>query len=74
MRLLAEDRQLALADLVQDLPRLLVAELVDLAALQLPEQVERHARDPDLRVCGDVIRVSRPKSVMNHGSPAAGST
>ena len=40
-RLLPEDCQLALAHLVQDLPRLRVAEVVDLTSLQLPEEVER---------------------------------
>ena len=45
MRLLAEDGQLALADLVEDLPRLFVAELVDLVSLQLSEQMEGATRE-----------------------------
>jgi hypothetical protein len=45
VRLLAEYGQLALADLVQDLPRLFVAEFVFLGSLQLPEQMEGAARE-----------------------------
>ena len=46
VRLLAEDGQLALADLVQDPPRLLVAELVDLACPAAPRaDGARRARD-----------------------------
>ncbi len=43
VRLLADDRELAVADLVQDPARLLVAEVVHLRALQLTQQMQRAA-------------------------------
>ena len=46
VRLLAQLRQLAAADLVQDLAGLLVAEVVDARALQGAEQVKRAACKP----------------------------
>ena len=45
VRLLAEQGQLAAAELVQDLARLLVPEVVDLRALERRQQEQRAARE-----------------------------
>jgi len=45
MRHLAQSRELAATELVKDLPRLLLGEVVDLVTLIAREEAERPARD-----------------------------
>ena len=76
VRPLLERGQLAEPELVEDLARLLVAEVVDLAspaARPSTRSVVAASSGANGSAWKLVIRLSRPKSAMNHGRPAAGS-
>src|SRR5207247_2355789 len=68
MRDLAEPRQLAPAQLVEDLPRLLLGELVDLLPLIAREHAERAARE--VRIPAErLIRADEPVAAEGHRVP-----
>ena len=70
---LARSRQLADAELVQDLARLHVPLGVVLGRLPVREdpRVSRAMSGMNGRTSSDVMMLSRPNSVANHGTPAA---
>ena len=74
MRPLLEGGHLAEAQLVQDPAGLLVAEVVAARPLQRPSAVRvvRASSGVNGSAWKLVMRLSRPKSAMNQGSPAAG--
>ena len=75
VRPLLEGRHLAVAHLVQDPARVLVAEVVEArrpASRRARAASSRRAPGVNGSACRLVKMLSRPNMVMNHGSPAAG--
>ncbi len=74
VRPLLERRHLAVAHLVEDPARVLVAEVVDAVPCQSPSarRVVAASSGVNGSACRLVKMLSRPNMVMNHGSPAAG--
>jgi hypothetical protein len=66
--------ELAHAQLVEDLARLGIAPVVDLGRLILVPGSGAPRANPAVHsmFCRLAIRLSRPKSATNHGTPAAG--
>ena len=74
MRPFLERRHLPVAHLVEDPAGILVAEVVDAAALPVAERRSVVAASSGVNgsACRLVKMLSRPNMVMNHGRPAAG--
>ena len=75
MRDQLEMRQLAIAQLMQDLARFSIAIVVALRRLNArPARPVNRGQIPDrpASFCNETIRLSRPNNAMNQGRPAAG--